>query len=188
MDKMPRYEPIYEIIGKGIKTGRKRKRTYVAQNEEEARNKALDDETTVESIEKLLPMPAEKFHLQYARDNNLNIPDNPTYEQMYFVYLGHRYKIKNPGDLTEDELKYCVSYKRSEESRREKTTELDIPDLPNKLTITSSFEDGFVKNEKYNQLIEDQFGSSETGKGSHNKVIDNEILSFDFRLRNIDGI
>jgi len=42
---------------------------------------------------------------------------------------------------------------------------LDIPDLPHKLKITSKFEDGFVKNEKYNQLIEDQFGMIEKEEG-----------------------
>ncbi|BCE02935.1 hypothetical protein [Marinicellulosiphila megalodicopiae] len=70
--------PKYEIKGKGIKTNRMRTRVYEAKTEEEARNLAKLDETTVIEIIKLKPDPATEKQIAYARDLNIVIPPNPT--------------------------------------------------------------------------------------------------------------
>jgi len=77
--------PDFEIIGKGKNTGRTRQRTYLAENESDARLKAEADGTIVESIRELPPEPATERQLSYAKDLGISIPPNPTKNQMTYL-------------------------------------------------------------------------------------------------------
>ena len=70
--------PSFEITGKGIDSGRKRKRVYSAANEGEALQAAEKDGTLVENIVELPPEPPTERQLEYAKDLGLSIPSNAT--------------------------------------------------------------------------------------------------------------
>jgi len=71
----------YEIKGTGTKTNRKRKKTYYAKNEDEARRKAEADDTMVEEITRLPdppPDPPTEKQLAYAQKLGLYVPPDAT--------------------------------------------------------------------------------------------------------------
>ena len=74
--------PVYEIQGKGTKTGRNRRRTYEARNEIEARRMAEADGTSVEEIIERPPEGPTENQLSYARDLGVTIPDGVTKEEL----------------------------------------------------------------------------------------------------------
>lgn len=68
--------PYYDIVGKGIKTSRKRHMRYLADNEDHAVSMANKDETEVITIEMVEAGPATEKQKQYARDLGLSFPDD----------------------------------------------------------------------------------------------------------------
>ena len=68
--------PLYEVKGKGKDTGRKRKRTYSAANELEAKRLAEVDGTLVDEITEMPPEPPTERQLDYAKDLGISIPAN----------------------------------------------------------------------------------------------------------------
>lgn len=66
----------YEVRGTGITTGRQRKRVYRASNEDQARQLALADGTSVELVTKLPPEPPSERQLEYANGIGLKFPED----------------------------------------------------------------------------------------------------------------
>lgn len=74
--------PNYEIRGKGIKSGRSRKRIYYANGEAEAKFMAEKDGTVVEDLTKLPPPGPTCWQIECARELGIKPPENITSEEM----------------------------------------------------------------------------------------------------------
>lgn len=68
----------YEIKGKGKDTGRKRKRVYIAKNEQSAIQLAEADGIIIDEIKELPPDPPTERQLDYAKDLGIAIPPDAT--------------------------------------------------------------------------------------------------------------
>jgi hypothetical protein len=74
--------PRFEVQGKGISSGRARKRIYSARDEISARQKAADDGTDIETIEELPPDPPTERQISYANDLGITIPRDATKDEL----------------------------------------------------------------------------------------------------------
>lgn len=74
--------PTFEIRGRGRKSGRPRKRIYVASNEPDAIAKAGRDGTDVEEVCRLPDEPATDRQQAYAQDLGLPFPEDITKAEM----------------------------------------------------------------------------------------------------------
>jgi hypothetical protein len=72
----------YEVIGYGRDTGRKRRKVYLARDEEHAINKAADDGTIVEKVTLIPPEGATERQIAYAKNLGLDFPDDITKVEM----------------------------------------------------------------------------------------------------------
>jgi hypothetical protein len=74
--------PRFEVQGKGMSSGRARKRIYFAKDEISARQKAADDGTDIETIEELPPEPPTERQISYANDLGITIPRDATKDEL----------------------------------------------------------------------------------------------------------
>ena len=97
----------YEIKGKGKDTGRKRKRVYMAKNEQDAIQLAEDDGTIIEEIKELPPDPPTERQLDYAKDLGIAIPPDATDDDVSNLIS---MKVNRDKPATERHIGYARGY------------------------------------------------------------------------------
>ncbi|BBO87021.1 hypothetical protein [Desulfosarcina ovata] len=99
--------PRYEIQGKGKDTGRKRKRTYSAASESEARQLAEEDGTLIEEVTEIPPDPPTQRQIDYAKDLGISIPANATKDDVSDLIS---LKVDRDKPSTERHKKFARAY------------------------------------------------------------------------------
>jgi len=110
----------FKVIGYGRDTGRKRVREYEALDENDARSRAADDATVIDSIVELAPERATARQIEYARHLGVHFPSNISkYKLSILISLRlEEIEAEEESDYERDLAAEMAQLKREEEYDR----------------------------------------------------------------------